>query len=279
MVSTFCHQLSIGETPEVQIDRELPLLHAQRAARILLDAPNSCAESRQVTPTGNLRSVRGLLEALRSMRDHYRTADLPDLSDPFTRDLFNTYRSYTFPDTWPIYSDVRADERGELFESVKSPGGEAQVFFSTTRPGYTRGQHFHLNKVERFLVRRGTGVEATPRRPADDKATTEPLLTHHLRHGVGNEVHVRFSESWVDQERQCVVRHAGGIRQSVLRSKACGFERTLEIDLRTGSAEDGKCEPLSDLGDDGVPSQTRPVRAHIEVGVEAVESVFEARRR
>jgi UDP-2-acetamido-2,6-beta-L-arabino-hexul-4-ose reductase len=30
-----------------------------------------------------------------------------------------------------------------------------QTFLSTTRPGITRGNHFHQNKVERFLVVRG----------------------------------------------------------------------------------------------------------------------------
>ncbi len=158
VVSTFCHQLSLGETPQIQVDRELPLLHVQQATRILLDAARNPGGSRQVLPSGSPWTVSGLLEELLEIRDHYRTADLPDLSDPFTRDLFNTYRSYTFPDMWPVFPEVRADERGELFETVKSPGGQAQVFFSTTLPGFTRGQHFHLRKVERFLVLRGSGV-------------------------------------------------------------------------------------------------------------------------
>lgn len=33
----------------------------------------------------------------------YRTGKLPDLSDPFTKQLFNTYRSATFPDHFPIH--------------------------------------------------------------------------------------------------------------------------------------------------------------------------------
>ena len=51
------------------------------------------------------------------------------------------------------------DSRGVLFEAVKG-GGSGQTFMSTTRPGVTRGDHFHLNKVERFLVVSG---EATIR--------------------------------------------------------------------------------------------------------------------
>ena len=157
VVATFCHLLARDETPQIDVDRELPLLHAQRAAVELIDA---CAatESSQMRPEGTPMSVSGLLELLEPMRDAYREAVLPDLSDAFIRDLFNTYRSYTFPDQWPVHPELRADERGGLVESVKAPGGEAQVFFSTTNPGFTRGQHFHLHKVERFVVLRGHAV-------------------------------------------------------------------------------------------------------------------------
>jgi UDP-2-acetamido-2,6-beta-L-arabino-hexul-4-ose reductase len=89
------------------------------------------------------------------MATNYRTGVLPDLSDALTRDLFNTYRASTFPQQWPIYPPVNSDQRGELVETVKATGGQTQVFFSSTRPGFTRGQHYHLGKVERFLVLRG----------------------------------------------------------------------------------------------------------------------------
>lgn len=154
VVATFCYQLARGETPEIQVDRELPLLHVQRAAAVLIEAAEQ-GQSGEISPEGQLETVSGVLRRLTDIRDAYQTADLPDLSDPFTHDLFNTYRSYTFPEHWPIYPEVRGDERGELFESVRAPGGQTQVFFSTTRPGYTRGEHFHLHKVERFIVLRG----------------------------------------------------------------------------------------------------------------------------
>lgn len=157
VVATFCHLLARDETPTIDVDRELPLLHAQRAAAVLIDA-TAAATGGQMRPGGTPMTVTGLLAALEPMRDAYREAVLPNLSDLFTRDLFNTFRSYTFPQQWPVYPEVRGDARGELFETVKAPGGQTQVFFSTTNPGYTRGQHYHLHKVERFLVLRGQAV-------------------------------------------------------------------------------------------------------------------------
>ena len=39
-----------------------------------------------------------------------------------------------------------------MVETVRSHGGQGQTFVSTTGLGITRGEHFHLGKVERFVV-------------------------------------------------------------------------------------------------------------------------------
>lgn len=151
VVATFCHQIAMGDQPRIDEDRELPLLHAQRAAAILIDAAMS-PEAGVVSPSGTPVEVSDLLRRLQAMSGRYRDGLLPDLSDGFTRDLFNTYRSFTFPKLWPVLPVKHEDERGSLVEVVRARGGETQVFFSTTNPGFTRGGHFHLQKVERFLV-------------------------------------------------------------------------------------------------------------------------------
>jgi UDP-2-acetamido-2,6-beta-L-arabino-hexul-4-ose reductase len=154
VVATFCHQLSIGETPRIQVDRDLSLVHAQSVAEILLKAAANPSES-EILMGGHVLSVSAVLEKLQAISESYFEGRLPDLSDSFTRDLFNTYRSYTFPSMWPILTVKHSDARGELVEAVRGAGGETQVFFSTTKPGYTRGNHFHLRKIERFLVLQG----------------------------------------------------------------------------------------------------------------------------
>jgi UDP-2-acetamido-2,6-beta-L-arabino-hexul-4-ose reductase len=154
VVATFCHQLAIGEKPSIEIDRELPLIHAQEVAEILLNAAANPVES-EILVEGRVLSVSAVLAKLQAISGPYFEGRLPDLSDSFTRDLFNTYRSYTFPGMWPILPVKHSDDRGELVEAVRGAGGETQVFFSTTKPGFARGNHFHLRKVERFLVLNG----------------------------------------------------------------------------------------------------------------------------
>jgi UDP-2-acetamido-2,6-beta-L-arabino-hexul-4-ose reductase len=101
--------------------------------------------------------VPELYGKLRGFHDGYLANVFPDLSDTFDLQLFNTYRAATYPEGWPRPLRLNADARGVLYEAVKGGGG-GQTFLSTTKPGVTRGNHFHLNKVERFLVVKGEAV-------------------------------------------------------------------------------------------------------------------------
>ncbi len=53
--------------------------------------------------------------------------------------------------------DVKSDERGELAEFIKSKDF-GQVFVVRSRPGATRGNHYHCHKVEKFLIVEGIGI-------------------------------------------------------------------------------------------------------------------------
>lgn len=153
VVATFSHQLAMGEQPSIDQDRELTLLHAQNAADILLGLSADAG-------SGGVRAtVSDVLARLASLADTYaRGGQIPDLSDAFTRDLFNTFRAAAFGRLTPIHLDRHADDRGSFFEIVRSQGGQGQTSFSTTVPGVTRGQHYHRRKVERFTVLSGEAV-------------------------------------------------------------------------------------------------------------------------
>lgn len=154
-VATFVDAVACGQPPASVVDREIDLLHAQDAAEVLLAA---LAEPRPVLhPRGTPTTVRRVLDTLTAQFECYRTAQFPDLRDQLDLDLFNTLRARLFPDFFPMPLQVRSDERGRLVEIVRSVDGPGQVFVSTTRPGSTRGEHYHLRKIERFAVVGGRG--------------------------------------------------------------------------------------------------------------------------
>lgn len=156
VVSTFCHQLASGESPIILEDREIELVHAQvLAARIVSAVRN--VETGVVRVAGEATTVTGLLDRLRRLSGEYQLHVLPSVADRFDLDLFNTYRSYLFPKHYPVTLERQADTRGSLFEAVRTIHG-GQCFFSTTRPGITRGNHYHHSKIERFLVAQGEAI-------------------------------------------------------------------------------------------------------------------------
>jgi UDP-2-acetamido-2,6-beta-L-arabino-hexul-4-ose reductase len=80
------------------------------------------------------------------------------LATPFEAALFNAFRSYGIGRGSVRTPVIHRDARGHLFECLRAISGQSQVFISSTRPGITRGNHFHRRKVERFAVLNGSGV-------------------------------------------------------------------------------------------------------------------------
>lgn len=166
-VATFCHEVAQGRTPMVSADKLVPLLHAQDAAEVLIGSARN-RSSFMLTPQGQSHGVSEVLGLITDFHEKYVEGQIPALPDKFSVDLFNTYRSYMFPQHFPFRGTVHADQRGQLFETVRVHGGTGQTFVSTTVPGVTRGDHYHLSKIERFFVIAGT-AEIALRRVHDDE--------------------------------------------------------------------------------------------------------------
>lgn len=207
-VATFCHEVAAGRQPRVTGDRPVPLLHAQQAAEALILAAERRTDE-VVRPEGEPWVISEVLALIRDFDQLYAVrGELPDLSVPFARDLFNTYRACLFPESYPIRPQRHTDGRGMLVEAVRSHGGTGQSFVSTTVPGATRGDHYHLHKVERFMVVMGEAEIALRRlyhdevvrfrvSGADPGFVDMPTMwTHSIRNVGGSELVTAF---WSDQ--------------------------------------------------------------------------------
>lgn len=100
--------------------------------------------------------VSALLQKLTDYKESYLVkGTIPNLDNPFDRNLFNTFLCYVdHASFFPFKLKLNTDERGSFVETVKLNSG-GQVSFSTTVPGITRGNHFHTRKAERFAVIKG----------------------------------------------------------------------------------------------------------------------------
>lgn len=107
-----------------------------------------------VTYTKTLQEIVDLLESFKSMRSNLQ---LPDYNDLFIKKLYTTYLSYLSESEFAYSLTKHEDNRGWLSELIKSPS-LGQMFVSTTKPGITRGNHYHHTKVEKFIVIQGKGM-------------------------------------------------------------------------------------------------------------------------
>lgn len=82
---------------------------------------------------------------------------IPDLSNEFTKKLYSTYLSYLPKDkiSIPLHSNI--DDRGSFTELLKSKEF-GQVSVNISKPGITKGEHWHHTKWEYFIVVKGKAL-------------------------------------------------------------------------------------------------------------------------
>jgi len=153
VISTFCHQLANGEKTKIIDDKKLDLLHAYDVANGIYQVILAGRTGKQKL-RGSPISVVEARERLISLSEDYFNNIVPDITDNLNCQLFNTFRSYLSDDYYPRSFVLHSDQRGMLYEAVKSRQS-GLTFLSTTRPGITRGNHYHVNKFERFIVTNG----------------------------------------------------------------------------------------------------------------------------
>lgn len=174
-IATFCHSIARDLPIEVHDEsRVLRLVYAEDVARSLI----AHARAEIVVEPASLpavdpvheRSLGEIVASLRRFRALRKELVLPDFSDDFVRKLYATYVSFIPVEGLSYALQQHGDSRGSLAELLKSPWF-GQVFVSRTRPGITRGNHFHHTKTEKFVVVEGEAVIRV--RPIDGSDVTE----------------------------------------------------------------------------------------------------------
>jgi len=160
-IATFCHQLTHDEEPKIETDGQVKLIYVSELVEIILQAlredqsDQNYVRTLQVPHTCEVK-VSETLKLLESFKENYYCKGIiPNLDNSFHRNLFNTFLCYIdHARFFPFHLKLNTDDRGSFVETIKLHSG-GQVSFSTTKPGITRGNHFHTRKAERFAVIKG----------------------------------------------------------------------------------------------------------------------------
>ena len=79
------------------------------------------------------------------------------MSDEMTKKLYSTYLSFLPEDNFSYDLKMNVDNRGSFTEFLRTPD-RGQVSVNISKPGITKGNHWHHTKNEKFLVVSGNGL-------------------------------------------------------------------------------------------------------------------------
>jgi UDP-2-acetamido-2,6-beta-L-arabino-hexul-4-ose reductase len=178
VTATFCHNIARGlpiqiSDPAATVDLTYIDDVVVAFSTELSHAPVPGFRFAEPLPS-HLITLGDLAKTIESFRAHREDLRLPDYSSAFVRALYATYLSYLEPERLAYGLDVKSDARGSLAEFVKSPQF-GQIFVSRTKPGVTRGNHYHHTKAEKFLVVQGQGIIRLRQIHGD------AVIEHHVR--------------------------------------------------------------------------------------------------
>jgi UDP-2-acetamido-2,6-beta-L-arabino-hexul-4-ose reductase len=98
-----------------------------------------------------------IVDLIYSFKNSRSQLCIPNMKDEFTKKLYATYLSYLPEDQFKYPLKMNVDDRGSFTEMIRTPE-RGQVSVNISKPGITRGNHWHHTKNEKFLVVSGRGV-------------------------------------------------------------------------------------------------------------------------
>ena len=173
-VATFCNNIANGLPIQVN-DRstELELVYiddlvdemvaalAGKEHRCEFDGLDPVAEEDGrycYVPVSHRATLGGIVDLLHRFAGQPESLVVPEIPEgSFAKKLYSTYLSYLPKEKVAFPLKMNVDERGSFTEMLRSEKC-GQVSVNISRPGVTKGQHWHNTKWEFFIVVSGRGL-------------------------------------------------------------------------------------------------------------------------
>ena len=109
-------------------------------------------------PTTHKATLGEIVELLESFAEQPKTLMIPEIpAGSFAKKLYSTYLSYLPKEKVAFPLKMNVDERGSFTELIHTLNS-GQVSINISKPGITKGQHWHNTKFEQFIVVKGHGL-------------------------------------------------------------------------------------------------------------------------
>ncbi|MGU8502529.1 polysaccharide biosynthesis C-terminal domain-containing protein [Clostridium perfringens] len=160
-IATFCHNIARGE--EVWISdptKEMTLVYIDDVVRNIknvIDNEVNYIPGYQNVDIEHKATLGEIVDLINSFKESRKSLMIPNMENELTKKLYSTYLSYLPENDFSYPLKMNVDNRGSFTEFIKSKD-RGQVSVNISKPGITKGNHWHDTKNEKFLVVSGEGV-------------------------------------------------------------------------------------------------------------------------
>ena len=163
VVATFCH--NIARDLPIRVDdpaAELTLCYIDDVVdeflRALKGEETAGEDGLCAVPVTHRATLGEVADLLRQFHDQPKTLVMPEIpAGSLAKKLYSTYLSYLPEEAVCVPLKMNADARGSFTELLKTKAC-GQLSVNVSRPGVTKGQHWHHSKWELFIVVSGRAL-------------------------------------------------------------------------------------------------------------------------
>ena len=160
-VATFCHNIAHGLP--IRVNDPSVVMHLVYIDDVVDELIGALSGDEHRTgafcevPVVHEITLGGIVDLLYSFRDMQQDLEVPDFGDAFTKKLYSTYLSYLPKERFCYPLKMNVDNRGSFTEIIRTPD-RGQFSVNISKPGITKGEHWHHTKNEKFVVVSGHGL-------------------------------------------------------------------------------------------------------------------------
>ena len=161
-VATFCHNIA-HDLPITVNDRShmMTLVYIDDVVDELINALRD-TENREgdycKVPVEHKITLGEIADLLYSFKESRTNLSVPDMTEgSFSKKLYSTYLSYLDMNDFSYKLKMNTDARGSFTEIIRTID-RGQMSVNISKPGITKGQHWHNTKNEKFVVVKGHGL-------------------------------------------------------------------------------------------------------------------------
>jgi UDP-2-acetamido-2,6-beta-L-arabino-hexul-4-ose reductase len=160
-VATFCH--NIAHDIPIQVNDPGMVMNLvyiddviQELIRALEGKENKKGDFCEV-PIKYTITLGEVVDFIYSFKEIRKILSIPNMANDFEKKLYSTYLSYLPVKHFSYFLKMNQDQRGSFTEMFRTID-RGQVSVNISKPGITKGNHWHHTKNEKFIVVYGKGI-------------------------------------------------------------------------------------------------------------------------